>query len=60
MYHLLLEHTFVQIIQSVCVFPKLVIERRSQVVGTPASYSAGFGFKYRLGDRLSWLMEMPE
>jgi hypothetical protein len=30
-----------------------ITERRGQVVSTPASYSGGPGFKFRLGDRLS-------
>jgi hypothetical protein len=33
----------------------LLIERRSWMVKTPVSYSGGPGFKFRFGDRLSWL-----
>jgi hypothetical protein len=32
----------------------IIIERRSRVVSTPASYSGGPEFKSRPGDRLSW------
>jgi hypothetical protein len=33
--------------------PTVLTKRRGRVVGTPASYSVGFWFKFRPGDRLS-------
>jgi hypothetical protein len=33
----------------------IMTERRGRVVNTPSSYSRGPGFRYRPGDRLSWL-----